>query len=130
MKSFKKFLVEKEEMSDEDSLKNLMRLNAGFSWTQSAKDNPYTRGDLSMVLAKDMEQPSMAAHKAWETDVGVAFNQDPSTGELYGDQEGFKMVHKRDKEGRNVKFKTFDYNKYREGLLHRLSFGLIGTPEE
>lgn len=129
MKTFKQFISEKSNEEDTKALKNLMGLNAGYSWIQRPEDSPYVRGDLSMAIAKDMDQPSMTAHKAWDTDVGQAFNQDSDTGELYGDQEGFKVVSKRTKENRNVSFKPFDYNKYREGLLNKLTLGLMGTPE-
>jgi hypothetical protein len=131
MKKFKEFLKENDKnKEDTKALKSLMSLNAGYSWIQRPEDSPYTRGDLSMFLAKQMDQPSMAAHKAWNTDVGVAFNQDPTTGELYADPEGFMVVHKRTREGRNVKFKEFDYEKYRSGLINRLTFGLLGKPED
>ena len=48
-------------------------------------------------------KPNMRAEKAYNTDVGLAFDQDPHTGELYGSPEGFKAVHKRTQENRNVR---------------------------
>ena len=132
MKNFKQFISEKSNENEEDTkaLKNLMGLNAGYSWVQKQTENPYTRGDVSWMIMKDMDQPSMAAHKNWNTDVGLAFDQDPHTGELYGDLAGFKAVHQRTKENRNVSFKPFNYEKYRQGLLQKLTLGLMGTPED
>ena len=73
-------------------------------------------------MAHNMREPSMAAHKAWGTDVGVAFDQDPTTKELIANPEGFKTVHRRTKENRNVKFTPLTVDQYRNDI----SRGIFG----
>jgi hypothetical protein len=79
--------------------------------------NPYNSNWVTdMYMAKNISEPSMAAHKAWETDVGMAFDQDPMTKELIASPEGFKAVHKRTKENRNVKFTPLTVDQYRSDI--------------
>jgi hypothetical protein len=79
--------------------------------------NPYNSNWVTdMYMAKNISEPSMAAHKAWETDVGMAFDQDPMTKELIASPEGFKAVHKRTKENRNVKFTPLTIDQYRSDI--------------
>jgi hypothetical protein len=120
MKSFKEFLKEqksqKEKISDEKAASALLNLNSQM--------NPYNSYWVTdMYMANNLNpRPSMEAEEAWDTDVAMAFDMTPE-GELVADPEGFKAVHKRTKEGRNVKFKNITLKDYRNQLMNAIGLG-------
>ena len=108
-----------DDRADEKAVGELMAGNANIQWSKGQIPN----GDISWEIANELNpKPSMPREKAWNTDVGLAFDQDPSTGELYGNQSGFKAVRAREKEGKGFNFiNDYKISDYRKELLNKLN---------
>ena len=97
MKRFKEFLTENNDEEDRKVNSAYLNLNSQL--------NPYNQNWITDMYLANVINPrnSMELEKTYNTDVGIAFDQDADTGELYGSPEGFKAVAKRDKENKNIK---------------------------
>jgi hypothetical protein len=118
MKSFKEFLTEKNDEEDQKVNAAYLNLNSQL--------NPYNSNwTTDMYLANVLSpKPNMGLEKTYNTDVGIAFDQDADTGELYGSPEGFKAVNKRTKEDRNIKLpRSPTADELRVNLFNILSGG-------
>jgi len=99
MKNFKQFLEEEDKTDEQDRKVNAAYLNL------NSQLNPYNQYWVQDMYNANIlsPKPNMDMEKTYNTDVGLAFDQDPKTGELYGNLDGFKAVHKRTAENRNIK---------------------------
>lgn len=117
--------AEEKDMADRRAAAQTMALQAGHSW--SVEGN-IPKGDMALALALDQNvsqrtnpRAAMAAEKAWNTDVGLAYDLSPDK-ELMGDPAGFKAVQDRNKQGRSVQFNNPSFAQMRADLFRRLGF--------
>jgi hypothetical protein len=108
MKRFKNFLENYDVYLDMPSKKTeeeeARSTNSAYL-NLNSQLNPYNQNWTTDMYLANVINPrnSMELEKTYNTDVGIAFDQDADTGELYGSPEGFKAVAKRDRENKNIK---------------------------
>lgn len=70
-----------------------------FDGTNLTADNALLVGGLYSTPTDPMSR--FNAEKVWGTDMGLAYDVEPGSREVYANPEGFKAVAKREKEGRS-----------------------------
>ena len=74
------------------------------------------------------QQVPMETEKAWQTDVGTAFDQDRMTGELYGNPAGFRAVAKRREAGTGYNFKQRTHDELVSTFRQNIADTVMGRP--
>lgn len=120
---------------DEEEEKEEFQKTAADYLNANSQYNAYNSGWQTDMYLASMLTPKntvnrMEAEKIANSDIGLGFDVDATTGEIYGSPEGFKAVTNRTKEKRNFPTvqQPIDLKKYKQELLYNLTFGLMGNP--
>lgn len=130
MKSFLQYIQEQQERDAKEAerhermIRGLAYSPAGGEWTSGN----WGWQTASMAGRGMHGMESMDAEKAYKTDVGTAFDQDPMTGELYGNPAGFKAVAKRRAAGTGYNIRRYSPEEHRRVLRQNMWDTLRGEP--